>query len=119
MADVIHKHVLVALGNFFPARCTVQVGVETQNELGEVQTAWQNLAGHVAIPCRIMPQLGREVKVHSRTYYVGTHRVALKGFFPQITPKMRALLGGQTFDILLVEYDSQNMMTYLGLELVQ
>lgn len=118
---LIHPRMLVGLWGFYPSTCTIQVATETQDSVGQPIPAWANLAGHVAIPCRIAPierASGWEVKASTQTYTVATWKVALRSYYPAIITKMRAVAGGVNYNILAVEHDDQETMTVLQVDVV-
>ena len=119
MANIIHPGLLAALGDFYPSTCTIQESTESQNTAGEITLVWANFAGHVALACRIAPTRGREVKDVELTWTVGAYTIGLAGYYPTITPKMRAVVGGETYDILTVESDGQSEATWLGVQVVE
>jgi head-tail adaptor len=118
MASIIHPGMLAALSDFFPSTCTIQQNTPEQDAYGEPIADWDDLAGHVDIPCQISPAGGREVKLANQTYAVASHAIALQGSYTTITPAMRVTSGGATYDILAVESDSQGVMTRLLCQVV-
>jgi hypothetical protein len=104
---------MVTLADYFPSLCTIQedVGVED----GYSDTAdWQPVAGHSDIPCSHGVNRvggGREVKLPDQTYVVSNYTLSLRGYYPTITEKMRAVVDGVVFNILLVQCDSHGVTT--------
>ncbi len=112
MSSLFHPDMLERLADFFPALCTIQSQTETQDPVtGEISVTWANLAGHVDIPCAHGPSGGEEVKLADQTYVVSNYRLALSGCYPTITEKMRAVVDGTAFEILLVQANSHAMKT--------
>ncbi len=118
MSSLIHPDLLTSLHDFFPALCTIQQGMPSEDAAGEEQLAWADLAGHVNLRCHVAPAKGAEVRTPDMTYVVASHTIALAGNYPTIQEKMRALVGGKTYDILLVEWDSLGKTTYLSTQIV-
>jgi hypothetical protein len=121
MGSIVHPRLLASLGAFYPSLCTIQEpGPKTRDEYGQSQPSWPNLAGHVDIRCRISPDgKGREVKAPDQTYAITSHRIALQGHYPAITPAMRAVSGATTYDILAVESDGSGAATTLVCQVVK
>lgn len=119
---LIHPKMLEKLADFYPAMCTIQsYDDENQNTHGQPQPVYANLAGHVDIPCRIAPsprEKSREVKREDMTYSVITHDISLAGDYPNVTSKMRAVVGGVSYDILYPQTDGQSHTTRLLVEVV-
>ena len=64
---IIHPDLLTSVTPIhYPALCTIQQDVETQSDTGEITAAWGNLAGHVAIPCRIAPRHAHDARENKR-----------------------------------------------------
>ena len=47
-----HPRMVTGLKNFYPQTCTIQVNSPTRDAHGQEIPDWNDLAGHVAIPCR-------------------------------------------------------------------
>ena len=106
------------LFNFYPATVTIQAVSEPQGTYGEVVSNWADRAGYVDLECRLAPSGGQEVKMADQTYAVSTHIIAITGYYPGIDEKDRAVVGAETFDIMLVESDGQSESTRLIAEIV-
>lgn len=112
------------LHEFYPAQVTIQVVTEPQDAYGAGVPSWANKPGYVELDCRVAPAGqhqaggGREVKLPDQTYAVSTHTIAITGYYPGIDEKDRAVIGAETFDILLVESDGQSESTRLVAEIV-
>lgn len=116
---LVHPKMLDMLGDFFDSSCTIQEYTETQDEWGEPIQTWVDKIGHVDIPCSIAPSGGQEVKKADMTYVVSTHYIKLKGYYPEITEVMRAVVAGRNYDILLAGHDSRAKTTRLTVEVVR
>ena len=106
------------LYNFYPATVTIQEVSEPQDVYGATVPSWADRAGYVDLECRLAPSGGQEVKRTDQTYAVSTHTIAITGYYPGIDEKDRAVVGTETFDILLVESDGQSESTRLIAEIV-
>lgn len=101
------------LGAFYPDTCTIQAAIESQDAANQPVKNWADLAGHVAIPCAVSRPRGGERHTTHQIYSVATHTIALAGYYPSISEKMRAIVFGQAYDILLSENDGQKTTTQL------
>ena len=117
-SPLIHPSLLARLWRFYPSTVTIQQYTAVQNTYGEEVKTWANLAGHIDLDCSKAAAGGREVKRPDGTIAVSPWRIAIAGIYASITPKMHAVLGGVTFDILDVQHDSQSKTTYLDCEVV-
>lgn len=117
---LVHPKMMASVSSFYPATCTIQEYTVTgRNDYNEEILVWADKPGHVDIPCAVSPSGGQEVKRDNMTYVVSTHRIALRGYYPEITEEMRVVSGGQVYDILLVEHDSLRQTTRLLCEVVR
>lgn len=121
MVFPIHSRLFVRLGNFFPEVCLVQerANPEGQDAAGQPVEVWSALAGHEAIGCRVSPAGGNERRSSNQVIAQSTHVVMLAGAYVGVTPRMRAVVGGQAYDILLAETDGNGVMTKLFCEVIR
>lgn len=103
---------------FYPSLCTIQTPVLSQDDANQPRPAWPNLAGHVALACRLSPLSGTERKSTNQVYTRATHVINLAGNYPTIAEKMRAVIDDIPYDILLVENDGQDKSTRLVAQVV-
>jgi len=120
---IIHGDLLTSLRRFYPSTGDVQERTDTRDDAGQPIPAWANLAGHTSIRCAVAPaSLGspeqQEVRLDAMTVRTATHHIALAGYYPSITPRMRFVVGATVYDILAVEHDSQGKSTRLRAEIV-
>lgn len=115
---LIHDKMFARLHEFYPITVTIQEATEPQDTYGAPKPRWTNKIGYVDLPCRLAPAGGEEVKRADQTYVVASHIIAIGAFYPGIDEKSRAVVGTQTFNILLVESDGQSESTRLAVELV-
>ena len=106
------------LGSFYPVTVTIQAVTEPQDSYGAAVPSWADRPGYVELECRLAPSGGQEVKRTDQTYAVSTHTIAIAGYYAGIDEKDRAVVGAETFDILLVESDGQSESTRLIAEIV-
>lgn len=119
-AEIVDSNLLTHLTpRFYLSLCTIKTyAAESPDSFGQPSPAWADFASHVDIPCSVGAAGGTEVKTPNMTTAVATHKIALAGCYPNIIPKMRAVVSGQTYDILLVEVDSHSKMTRLTTQIV-
>lgn len=144
--SLIDPSILNGLGFLFNKTCTVLEESRTQDSTGQPIETWETLAytlqtdeGHEIVthngepiklsllhkdlPCVLSParQQGRnaEIRKRDRTYVVASYKVLMQGFYPAITELMRVVVGLETYDILLVQHDSQNLLTTLFVEVIK
>ena len=108
---IFDPRMMVTLADYFPSLCTIQEDLGVEDDYGQIVHVWTDVAGHVEIPCAHGPNKGREVKQSDQTYVVSNYTLSLRGYYPTITEKMRAVVDGTVFDILLVQCDSHGVTT--------
>jgi hypothetical protein len=114
---IVHPRMLEGLAAFYPSLCTIQNAVEPQDSVGQpVPTSYTDAL--TALPCRVSPAGGSERKLPNQTYAVGSHTINLRGHYPTITPKQRAVVEGVAYDILAVESDGNAYTTRLQVQVV-
>ncbi|OGO04000.1 MAG: hypothetical protein A2Y91_03475 [Chloroflexi bacterium RBG_13_54_8] len=117
--ELIDGHLLTSLSRFYPSVCDIQTYTdENQDSYGQPNPLWIDFVGHVDIPCALSAAKGQEVKNQDMTIGIATHIIALAGYYPTITYKMRAVIDSQNYDILLCETDSHVKMTRLTCQIV-
>ena len=112
--SIFDPRMMVTLADYFPSLCTIQEDVGVEDDYGQVVPDWQTFAGHAEIPCSHGVNRvggGREVKLPDQTYVVSNYTLSLRGYYPLITEKMRAVVDGVVFEILLAQSDSHGMTT--------
>lgn len=118
MSTLIHANMLSSLGvDFYPSTCTIQQATESQDAAGQLIRTWANVSGHVDIPCAVA-SVGGDEREGNETYVLATHRIALRGYYPNITEAMRAVVSGVNYDIERVHHDSQGVSTYLDVQVI-
>ena len=109
---IFDPRMMTELGDYFPSLCTIEQDVGTEvDDYGKPIEDWQELADHVDIPCAHAPNGGIEVKQPDQTYVISNYTLSLRGYYPTITEKMRAVVDSVVFDILLVQCDSHGVTT--------
>jgi len=117
--ELINGNLLTSLSRFYPSVCDIQTYTnENQDSYGQPNPIWIDFVGHQDIPCSIAAAKGQEIKNQDMTIGIATHIIALAGYYPTITYKMRAVISGQNYDILLTEVDSHVTMTRLTVQVV-
>ena len=111
------SRMLDQLADFFPQICTIQTATESINATGDVIQTWSDFLAD--LPCRKSPAGGSENKRSNMTYSIYNFIILLRDYYDTITNKMRAKVGSDYFDILVVEHDAQSEMTRLTVELVR
>ena len=115
---LIAPEMFTRLFNFYPDTVTIQAIAEPQDTYGGAVPSWADRVGYIDLDCRLAPSGGQEVKMSDETYAVSTHTIAISDYYPGIDEKDRAVVGTETFDILLVESDGQSESTRLIAEIV-
>ena len=105
--------------SFYRGGCTIQENIPSRNAYGEDVAAWSDLAGHVAIPCHLAPDTGRETRGAELTISETTHVALLSGRYDRIDNTHRAVIDDVVYDIVGVDHDAQDSMTRLRLRIVQ
>jgi len=111
---IIDPRFMDEMANYFPSLCTIQKDVGTVDDHGMPIEDWQDVAGHVDIPCAHGPSKGTEVKRPDQTYVVSNYTLSLEGYYPLITEKMRSVVTGPnsgTYEILLAQSSSHGVTT--------
>jgi len=117
--ELIDSGLFAHLSRFYSATCTIRTyAAESPDSFGQPQPVWADFVGHVNIACVIAPSGGKEVKRADMTTTISTHKISLVGNYPTIIPKMRAVIGTQTYEILTIEIDSRQETTRLMVEVV-
>jgi head-tail adaptor len=116
MRGIVDPRLMGALESHFPDRCTVQYLTETADADGQVVKTWTDR--HTDAPCNVTPLKGREIKRPNQTYVVANTSIALQDYYPDIVESDRAIVGGTTYNILLVE-QILGSMTRLSCEVVR
>lgn len=108
---IFDPRMMTTLADYFPSLCTIQEDVGIEDDYGQIVHDWQSFANHVDIPCAHGPNKGREVKQSDQTYVVSNYTLSLRGYYPTITEKMRAVVDGTVFEILLAQSSSHGVTT--------
>ncbi len=122
--ELISSKLFTQLARFYPSTVTIRTFVTDDRDdfhldsYGQPDAMWGNFASHVDINCTVAANGEPEVKRPDITIATSTFIIALAGYYPTIEPKMRAVVGSVTYDILLVEVDSHSEMTRLTVEIV-
>ena len=115
----VHPRLFSTLTNFYPDTADIQQRTDTRDAVGQPIPAWATVSGLGAVACRVSPTGGGERKQANQIYTLSTHVINLAGNYIQITTKMRAVVSGVTYDILLVEHDGNGGMSKLVCQVVK
>lgn len=83
-------------------------------------STWADVAGLVDLDCMAAPLAGSAPKTsdEKRTIeylsQMGEFHLLIKGYYPAIVQRQRALVDGVALDICAVEFDSRHIMTRLA-----
>lgn len=106
---LIHDKMFAALGNFYPSLLTVQEVVETRSPTGAVITGWADVVDMVELACRIAPQSGTETRTLQQVLTESMQVCVIPLDLPGVTTLHRAVVDGDPFDIVRVDYDGQQL----------
>ena len=116
---LIHPSMLASQSDFYRSRCTITTySAENRDTYGQPIPTWATLANHANLPCAFAPNSAIEAKRPDMTMAVNARIMSIAGYYPGITPKMRATVSGAVYDILSVEPDSHSKTTRLIVEVV-
>lgn len=120
MRDIVSPRLFSKLANFFPSTVTIQAASEVRAASGQPTKTWAAVTGMTAISALLAPATGGENKTQSGIWTKVTHTIALAGYYPLITTKMRVRddATGQVYDILLPMHDGLGTSTRLLCEVV-
>ena len=109
---------------FYPDLLTVQTSTIGRGAAGSQVKTWATDPARTDLPCRISPTGGGEIERTDQVLTNIDHRIGLASDFG-ITTEERIVCSvtpdgvAQTFDVILVETDSQSHATYLNVLVVQ
>lgn len=114
---IVHPNLFDYLPLVYHSKCTIQQATEGQDASGHPVKTWSDLAGHIDLPCRKSPfRTTGEVKDVKGIYTRASHIISIGKPLPEVTTKMRAVVDGTVYDILLPEQDGQSASTRLLVE---
>ena len=119
LRDLVDNRVLPALvSSFFTRRVTIQRFVDgARQPSGYVPREPETVTGHDGIPAAIEPLDTRgdeQRRTEPLTTAFGSHQIILAGYYPDITPNMRAVADdGQIYGIEKVDVDTFHTLTRL------
>lgn len=110
------KRLLISLRAFYPSTVDVVEADSTPDRMGSPENTWTPVEGLTGVQAQIAPfndiiPISGERKLQNISYNTATHRVALAGYFPQITTKMSLVFEDKLHNILGIEFDSHQTMT--------
>ena len=116
MRGIVDPRLMGALESHFSDRCTIQCLTETVDADGQAVKTWTDR--HSGVPCNVTSLKGKEIRGPNQTYVVANTSIALQDYYPDIVESDRAIVGGTTYDVLLVE-QILGSMTRLSCEVVR
>ena len=110
------RRMLEHLSRFFPSTLRVEATFNTTDAMGSPVEEWELVEDLAFVPCSIAPfndiiPISGERKLENMNYNTATHRITLKGYYPQITTKMTVVFDDTRHNILGVEHDSHDRTT--------
>lgn len=106
--SLVHPRMLAwLLWDFFPSSLTIQAGTPSRTPTGAVTTAWADVAGMVDLPCRVAPVSGAENRTPEQITAQEVQRCVAPLYLPAVTTAHRAVIDGEAWDIVSVDYDGQ------------
>ena len=122
MRQLIDSRLWGKLADRMPQTCAIQfIGSTTRGASGQAKNTYVPLEGRESIPCQfsIGYRLGnQESTPPSMTLTSKQGLCRLRGYYPDITTPMQAVIGDVTYNIVSVIPDSQKFQTLLILEAV-
>lgn len=120
---LIHPRLLGSVGDQrYPSAASLFIVIDGRDAYGQPTNQEEIPVVGVdvsAIECRIAPVSASEPRSADQTISIATHRVALRGSYPQIEATWRVHIDGVGYNILSVDHDGNHQSTYLNVELVQ
>lgn len=110
--DVVHPQVMEVLAPFYDESCTVQENQPTRTESGGWTDNWVTVGEMQQLDCRLFGKM-EVVAGPAGDMVNATHRIALRGYYDEPVPGMRAVVGDINYEILGVEHDSEEGATSL------
>ena len=95
------------LPNFYPSRLSLQEYTESRSPTGAVIKGWAPVAGMTDIPCRIAPQSGLESRTAEQVLTQDVQTCVVPLDLVGVSTGDRAIVDGETFDIVSVDKDGQ------------
>lgn len=107
---IVHPALLPWLvPNFFPSLLTIQEATETRSPTGAIVAGWGDVADLVDLPCRAAPQSGGESRTPQQVLTQNVQRCVVPLELAGVTTKHRAVVDGDPFDIVSVDFDGQQL----------
>lgn len=118
MGRLVRGRMLARLGQFFPARVTLQKALATRDGVGQAHLAWSDVQSLADVRGQLAPASEEKLRLLGLTVERTTHVLGLDGCYAGITPAMRAVVDGVAYEVTGVRTDSLGIRTYVGLKLV-
>jgi len=123
---LVHGDLFTDLGlvGWFDQSVTIEENTPTQNARGEPAASWDTVSGMESLSCRVAPATGGSVSPGDEhrdddgVWTEATHVVVLEAPQTGITTAMRAVVGTDTHDIVMVAGDAEAASTWLWTRVV-
>ena len=101
-------------GALYPDRATLQSqSAGAKNERGVAVVAWNDVAGLTNLACNKEMKGGDEIPGIEGAIAVSTHTITFQSYHASITEKMRCVIDGITYNILLADSDPMKVCSIL------
>jgi hypothetical protein len=104
---------------FFNETCLIEERIAGYDSFHAPTNTWQTVPGRLPIPCRVSPVEGGVRMLPFAAPIVGSHRIALNGYYSFVTERMRAIVNDVAYEILQVRHDSSWHVTVLSVKVVE
>jgi head-tail adaptor len=118
VAELVAQTVAAVPEDYFPSLATIQAKTVTRAPSGQEIEAWADVGGLVGISAAKAPLTAIEQQAAGYTATDQAWHVLLKGAYPTITTRHRAVIDGVTHDIDAVETDQTGTVTRLRVRTV-
>lgn len=119
--SLLHPGMAADLGTFAKRTVTFQQNTPTRDAAGQPIPAWADVPGLVDLACRFAPaqfsKFKGEIRRPDSTVAINPHVIVIVAGYA-IDLKYRAVLGGNSYDVLHVERDSEELVMYVLVEQV-
>lgn len=111
-STIIHPNFEDKLTRLFRQTAAVQQSTDTTDEYGDITQSWTAVSGLSAVAAQVA-RVGGSSKRYLPEFIqeVATHQVTFPEAYAQITPKMRIVVGSNTYEIMYIHVDSQSATT--------
>lgn len=115
---MVSSGLLGNLNEFFPTTVNIVEPSGAEDGLGTpVPGGYSAVTGLTGLKGRITPMTDSERRTEGFTLSLTSDWILLQGFYPTITTRMTAQVGGISYNIVTVDKDGGSTFTRLGVEL--